>query len=178
MPDDNLNLRITAQDQASGVIRKLEQEVRNIASALKSASDMGIASSQRFYQALTLEAEGIQKTIIAMGGQVKAADAVTEALRRNIVAMDEVRAARASALESSMGPTMEREINSASASARTLATSLSAAAAADSALRDAALATAAALRAEAEAETALQTSAEDRHPLRQSYEGEAHSPRR
>lgn len=133
-----LGINISATDNnATATLKNLTASARALEQAIV---QMGAAARP----ALQAELDIVNKQIAAFGQQAQAVKAVTAALQEQSAAFAVQHRSLQEGINAAMG--MDRAISSASASARTLATSLSAAAEADSRARDAAIAEAAAMR--------------------------------
>ena len=133
-----LGINITATDNnATATLKNLTASARALEQAIV---QMGAAARP----ALQAELDIVNKQIAAFGQQAQAVKAVTAALQEQSAAFAVQHRSLQEGINAAMG--MDRAISSASASARTLATSLSAAAEADSRARDASIAEAAAMR--------------------------------
>lgn len=149
MSDTRLNIGITADDRASAAISVLQTQIKTLQSQLQSLgvasanySATANASALKVAESIQTEIAGRQQQINILREEI--------AIRREATAAAEAQArvaaeARARLFEMALGPDLERQIQSAAESARTLETSLSALAVTDDALRVQALETAAAL---------------------------------
>jgi hypothetical protein len=151
-----LGIAITASDQgANASIAQLRSTLRGLQETLASVSSNALYSGTTVVSSLQAEIAAVNQQIAARSGQVTAIQAVTTAVREQTAAAEVLhRTLQQGVNITGGGVSSDRQILSAAASAKTLATSLSAAAAQDAFLREEAIATAAALAKQAEA-TAL-----------------------
>lgn len=155
MSDTNrLGIRITATDTAGPALKRLNDELRQIQQHLLDVGGSAADAGGRITAALTKQLDVTKAQIAALGGQAQAIKTVTAALVEQGYAAAVVHRTLQEGINVSFGSGYDRQIKSAADSARTLATSLSAAAEADARFRASEIETAAAA---AQATEALQT---------------------
>lgn len=146
-----LGISITASDTATASIKQLESTVRGLQQTLRDIGGTAADAGGKITAALNAEITSIQREISARTGQATAIKTVTTAIKEQTAAAEVLHRTLQQGINASLGIGADRQIKSASESARVLATSLSAAAEADARLRDVAASTAVALDAQAAA---------------------------
>lgn len=130
-----LGIQITASDTASASIKNLQASIKALQSEIGRVAGTAIDSGGKYVAQLQAEIGKIQQQISAVKQQEAATKALTAAIKEQAAAYDVVHRSLQQNIDTGFGSGADRQIKSASESARVLATSLSAAAEADARFR-------------------------------------------